>query len=143
MARRAAHAYFTEGCRKIIGIGRNYKLHAEELGNKVPEAPFWFLKPSSALLPNGGKILVPPGCTNLHYEIVSDRGCPQALCFSAWFERWQVFVDPACRSLRTVDGEVRVGERRDWEKMRYSRTNRQMGTDDMKLEKGEGQQHAN
>jgi hypothetical protein len=38
---------------------------------QVPEAAFWFLKPSSALLYNGGKIIVPAGCINLHHEIVS------------------------------------------------------------------------
>ena len=29
---------------KIIGIGRNYRAHAEELGNPVPEEPVMFLK---------------------------------------------------------------------------------------------------
>jgi 2-keto-4-pentenoate hydratase/2-oxohepta-3-ene-1,7-dioic acid hydratase in catechol pathway len=34
--------------RKVVAIGRNYKLHAEELKNAVPTEPFWFLKPPSA-----------------------------------------------------------------------------------------------
>ena len=36
--------------RKVVAIGRNYKLHAEELQNAIPTEPFWFLKPPSAYL---------------------------------------------------------------------------------------------
>jgi acylpyruvate hydrolase len=34
--------------RKIVAIGRNYSEHAKELGNAVPTAPFFFLKPTSS-----------------------------------------------------------------------------------------------
>ena len=33
----------------MICVGRNYVLHAKELGNAIPEEPVLFLKPSTAL----------------------------------------------------------------------------------------------
>src|SRR4030067_2333413 len=35
---------------KIIGIGRNYRDHARELGNPLPQEPLVFLKPSTAVI---------------------------------------------------------------------------------------------
>ena len=49
-------------CRhtQVVAIGRNYKLHAEELQNAVPTEPFWFLKPPSAyVLPVSGYLNTP------------------------------------------------------------------------------------
>ncbi|MBI2785361.1 MAG: fumarylacetoacetate hydrolase family protein [Legionella longbeachae] len=34
---------------KIVCVGKNYLLHAKELGDKVPEKPVLFLKPASVL----------------------------------------------------------------------------------------------
>lgn len=34
---------------KVVCAGRNYKAHAEELGNRVPKHPLLFIKPPSAL----------------------------------------------------------------------------------------------
>lgn len=34
---------------KMICVGRNYALHAKELGNAIPEDPVLFLKPSTSL----------------------------------------------------------------------------------------------
>jgi 2-keto-4-pentenoate hydratase/2-oxohepta-3-ene-1,7-dioic acid hydratase in catechol pathway len=44
--------------KKIIGIGRNYKMHAKELGNEVPKEPIIFLKPTTSLVYEGNPILV-------------------------------------------------------------------------------------
>lgn len=41
--------------------------HAKELGNAVPTSPFYFLKPTSSYLANGGVIEVPKGC-EVHHE---------------------------------------------------------------------------
>jgi 2-keto-4-pentenoate hydratase/2-oxohepta-3-ene-1,7-dioic acid hydratase in catechol pathway len=44
---------------KVLAVGRNYAAHAKELGNEVPEAPFFFSKaPSSAIGPDG-PIVIP------------------------------------------------------------------------------------
>ncbi len=45
---------------KIIGIGRNYRAHAEELGNPMPKQPIIFFKPTTALIGPGEPIVLPP-----------------------------------------------------------------------------------
>ena len=54
---------------KIICIGRNYRAHAEELGNAVPEEPVVFCKPDSALLPPRNPFVIPPWTSDVHHEI--------------------------------------------------------------------------
>ena len=54
---------------KIICIGRNYKFHAEELGNKVPEEPLFFLKPDSAILTRKHAFYLPNWTDDVHYEV--------------------------------------------------------------------------
>jgi 2-keto-4-pentenoate hydratase/2-oxohepta-3-ene-1,7-dioic acid hydratase in catechol pathway len=44
---------------KIVCVGRNYRAHAAELGNEVPQEPLIFLKPPSSLLAPGGVIRRP------------------------------------------------------------------------------------
>src|ERR1700691_3744322 len=44
---------------KIVCVGRNYREHAAELGNEVPEEPLLFFKPPSSLLATGDTILRP------------------------------------------------------------------------------------
>ena len=53
---------------KIVCVGRNYAAHARELGNAVPERPLLFLKPPSALLENGGAIVLPPDSVRVEHE---------------------------------------------------------------------------
>ena len=52
----------------IFCIGRNYAAHAAELGNPVEEEPLVFLKPTSALLPEGQAIVLPAFSSDVHYE---------------------------------------------------------------------------
>lgn len=55
--------------RNVYCVGRNYRLHAEELGNAIPEEPMLFLKPTHAVLPADGRtIRLPGGRGELHYE---------------------------------------------------------------------------
>lgn len=53
---------------KIIGIGQNYRAHAVEMGKGIPEEPLMFLKPRSAMLPDGGEIQRPGGYERVDYE---------------------------------------------------------------------------
>ena len=53
---------------KIIGIGRNYRDHAQELGNPVPDEPLLFLKPSTALIGPLAVILHPEMSGRVDYE---------------------------------------------------------------------------
>jgi 2-keto-4-pentenoate hydratase/2-oxohepta-3-ene-1,7-dioic acid hydratase in catechol pathway len=53
---------------KIIGIGQNYRAHATEMGKGIPEEPLMFMKPRSALIPDGGAIERPAGYERVDYE---------------------------------------------------------------------------
>lgn len=53
---------------KIICIGRNYGLHARELGNEIPESPVIFCKPDTALLKNNEAFYIPSFSKDMHYE---------------------------------------------------------------------------
>jgi 2-keto-4-pentenoate hydratase/2-oxohepta-3-ene-1,7-dioic acid hydratase in catechol pathway len=53
---------------KIVGIGLNYRDHAEEVGLSVPAEPFVFLKPPSALVGPGDPIVCPSGAGRVDYE---------------------------------------------------------------------------
>lgn len=56
--------------RNIYCIGRNYRLHALELGNEVPEEPLVFMKPSHAVVPmNGGVVELPGDAGEVHFEL--------------------------------------------------------------------------
>ncbi|CAO3674956.1 hypothetical protein G6F70_001334 [Rhizopus microsporus] len=63
----SARTFLTTG-KKIVAIGRNFSEHAKELGNAVPTSPFFFLKPTSSYLANGGTIEIPKGC-EVHHEV--------------------------------------------------------------------------
>jgi len=53
---------------KVICIGRNYALHAKELGNELPTEPVFFLKPDTALLKNNADFYHPSFSSNIQYE---------------------------------------------------------------------------
>jgi acylpyruvate hydrolase len=54
---------------KIVCVGRNYAEHAKELGNEVPEKPVVFLKPASAIVHSGEKIIHPTFSKDMHHEV--------------------------------------------------------------------------
>jgi 2-keto-4-pentenoate hydratase/2-oxohepta-3-ene-1,7-dioic acid hydratase in catechol pathway len=53
---------------KIICIGLNYRDHAAEIGTPLPESPLIFLKPPSAVIGPGSKIVYPPMSQLVHHE---------------------------------------------------------------------------
>ena len=53
---------------KIIALARNYRAHAAELANAVPEIPMTFLKPPSAVIAHGEPIVLPPGVGRIDFE---------------------------------------------------------------------------
>jgi 2-keto-4-pentenoate hydratase/2-oxohepta-3-ene-1,7-dioic acid hydratase in catechol pathway len=53
---------------KIIGIGRNYREHAKELGNPLPEEPLIFLKPPTAVVGHLDPVVQPPASARVDYE---------------------------------------------------------------------------
>ncbi len=54
---------------KIFCLGRNYAAHAREMNAETPESPVVFLKPATALLDNGGAIVIPSLSNELHHEV--------------------------------------------------------------------------
>jgi len=54
---------------KVVCVGRNYAEHAHELGNEIPEKPVVFLKPTSAIIYSGGKIIYPKSSDDMHHEV--------------------------------------------------------------------------
>ena len=53
---------------KIVCVGRNYREHAAELGNKMPDEPLLFLKAPSAIIANGDRIERPPQSQQVEHE---------------------------------------------------------------------------
>src|SRR6185369_3507980 len=53
---------------KIVCVGRNYREHAAELGNKMPDEPLLFLKAPSALIASGDRIELPGASQQVEHE---------------------------------------------------------------------------
>lgn len=64
---------------KVVGVGRNYAEHAEELGNEIPAEPLLFLKPNTSVIGPGEPIVLPTQSQNVHHEaelaVVISRVC--------------------------------------------------------------------
>jgi fumarylpyruvate hydrolase len=56
--------------RRIYCVGRNYAAHIREMGlDPNREKPFFFAKPTDAIVYSGGEIPYPPQTQNYHHEI--------------------------------------------------------------------------
>lgn len=53
---------------KIVCVGRNYREHAAELGNKMPDEPLLFLKAPSAIISSGEDIVLPRASQQVEHE---------------------------------------------------------------------------
>src|SRR5688572_5468617 len=53
---------------KIVCVGRNYREHAAELGNKMPDEPLLFLKASSAVIASEDRIELPAESQQVEHE---------------------------------------------------------------------------
>lgn len=64
---------------KIVCVGRNYREHAAELGNAVPQEPLIFLKPPSSIIGPGEPIVLPGVSQRVDHEgelaVVIGRTC--------------------------------------------------------------------
>ena len=64
---RGTDKFYTVG--KIICLGQNYAEHAKEMKFDVPTSPVFFFKPSSAIIHNGGQIVLPEISNDVHHEV--------------------------------------------------------------------------
>jgi len=56
--------------RRIICAGANYAAHVREMGGEPGKIlPFFFFKPTDAIVPSGATIPYPTKTENLHYEV--------------------------------------------------------------------------
>ena len=53
---------------KVVCVGRNYRAHAEELGNEVPAEPMLFFKPNTSVIGPGDTIVRPPQTSFTSFE---------------------------------------------------------------------------
>ncbi len=53
---------------KIVCVGRNYRDHAAEFGNPMPDEPLLFLKPPSAIIGHDDMITLPPMSARVEHE---------------------------------------------------------------------------
>ncbi|MFM7447185.1 MAG: fumarylacetoacetate hydrolase family protein [Leptolyngbyaceae cyanobacterium] len=96
---------------KIVAVGKNYTSHAAEMGTPVPEEPLLFLKPPTAVLPAGGRILYPPQSQRVDYEgelalVIGDR-CTDCTPVEAQNKIWGYTIanDVTARDLQKKDGQ--------------------------------------
>ena len=54
---------------KCLCLGRNYPAHAKEMNAEVPENPVVFIKPSTAVISSGSRVIIPPLSRELHHEV--------------------------------------------------------------------------
>jgi len=54
---------------KILAVGRNYADHVREMGNAPNVPPVLFLKPPSALVADGGAVVIPSDAGQVHHEV--------------------------------------------------------------------------
>jgi 2-keto-4-pentenoate hydratase/2-oxohepta-3-ene-1,7-dioic acid hydratase in catechol pathway len=97
---------------KIVCVGRNYREHAAELGHNVPPEPLIFLKPPSALLDPGGKIMRPKISARVDHEgelgIVIGKTCRNLAPeedVRRYILGYTCVNDVTARDLQTKDGQ--------------------------------------
>ena len=54
---------------KIICLAQNYPKHSAEMRSTPPPWPYFFLKPVTALLPDGGTVVLPDFSSCVHHEV--------------------------------------------------------------------------
>ncbi len=55
--------------RRVYCVGQNYSEHAAEMGGDTRQPPFFFSKPTDALVPCGGDVDYPPMTGKLQHEV--------------------------------------------------------------------------
>ncbi len=53
---------------KLVCLARTFPKHAQELGNRVPTTPLYFLKSPSSIIGDGDRIVLPAASRLVHHE---------------------------------------------------------------------------
>jgi 2-keto-4-pentenoate hydratase/2-oxohepta-3-ene-1,7-dioic acid hydratase in catechol pathway len=57
------------GVSKVLAIGLNYRLHAQEAGMPIPSEPIFFLKATSSICGPNDDVIIPKGSVKTDYEV--------------------------------------------------------------------------
>jgi 2-keto-4-pentenoate hydratase/2-oxohepta-3-ene-1,7-dioic acid hydratase in catechol pathway len=96
---------------KIVAVGRNYRKHAAELGNEVPQQPLLFLKPPTTVIAPESLIYYPPQSKRIDYEgelaLVMGERCIDCTPEQARSKIWGYTIanDVTARDLQKTDGQ--------------------------------------
>lgn len=97
---------------KIVCVGRNYADHAAELGNEVPKEPLLFLKAPSAVIRDGGNIIIPPQSQQVEHEgelaVIIGKTCKNLSNnddMSEYVRGYTCLNDVTARDLQKKDGQ--------------------------------------
>src|SRR5579863_3466378 len=97
---------------KIVCVGRNYREHAQELGNAIPVEPLLFFKPPSSLLEPGGVVRMPRAAQRVDYEgelaLVIARRAAKLEAGTSWrsyVRGYTLANDVTARDLQKKDGQ--------------------------------------
>jgi len=102
---------------KIICVGRNYKEHAQELGNPVPTELIIFLKPPSSIIGPEESVIYPPTSERVDYEgelaVVIGKHCHNVRKdedVRAYIRGYTCLNDVTARDLQRKDGQWTRGK---------------------------------
>ena len=96
---------------KIICVGLNYIDHAKELNMEIPEEPIIFLKPTSSIIYNNDKIIMPKQSNRVDYEVelavVIGKKCKNVKKEDAlnYIKGYTILNDITARDLQEKDGQ--------------------------------------
>src|ERR1700686_4921776 len=54
---------------KIVAVGLNYRLHAQEAGMPIPTEPIFFMKATSSICGPNDDVIIPKGSQKTDYEV--------------------------------------------------------------------------
>lgn len=101
---------------KIICVGRNYREHAAEFDNPVPEEPLLFLKPPSAIVGPGEDVVYPALSSRVDHEAelvaVVGRSAHRVPRSEAWpvIGGYTCGNDVTARDIQKADGQWTRGK---------------------------------
>lgn len=97
---------------KIVCVGRNYREHAQELGNEIPAEPLLFFKPPSSLLAHKGTVLMPPQSERVDFEgelaiVIGKRASKleENADWRGYIRGYTIANDVTARDLQKKDGQ--------------------------------------
>jgi 2-keto-4-pentenoate hydratase/2-oxohepta-3-ene-1,7-dioic acid hydratase in catechol pathway len=101
---------------KIVCVGRNYREHAAEFDNPVPEEPLLFMKPPSSVVGTGEDVVYPALSTRVDHEaelvVVVGRTAHRVGASDAWqvIGGYTCGNDVTARDIQKSDGQWTRGK---------------------------------